>query len=108
MDNTAKNGKIVDDGDIFWFKDDLLHREDGPAVEWPDGTKEWYLNGKRHRGNGPAVEYADGDREWWLDGMEYNKSHYEWMTSTKKSNLIWITSDIGEKPINTNKVKIIK
>jgi hypothetical protein len=20
------------------------HREDGPAVEWPDGTKAWFLN----------------------------------------------------------------
>jgi hypothetical protein len=24
-----------------------LHREDGPAVIWADGTKRWYLNGKR-------------------------------------------------------------
>ena len=22
------------------------HREDGPALEFADGTKEWYLNGK--------------------------------------------------------------
>ena len=27
--------------------DDQLHREDGPAVEWEDGTSEWYLDGKR-------------------------------------------------------------
>jgi hypothetical protein len=27
--------------------DGKLHREDGPAVEWPAGTKEWYLNGKQ-------------------------------------------------------------
>ena len=23
----------------------ILHREDGPAVEWSDGFKWWYLNG---------------------------------------------------------------
>ena len=25
-----------------------LHRTDGPAIEYADGSKEWYLNGKRH------------------------------------------------------------
>jgi hypothetical protein len=24
----------------------LLHREDGPALEWSNGTKIWSLNGK--------------------------------------------------------------
>lgn len=23
-----------------------LHREDGPAITYPDGTKKWYLHGK--------------------------------------------------------------
>ena len=23
-----------------------LHREDGPAIEWSDGSKKWYLNGQ--------------------------------------------------------------
>ena len=23
----------------------MLHREDGPAYEYADGTKEWYING---------------------------------------------------------------
>ena len=23
----------------------LLHREDGPAIEWDSGAKEWWLNG---------------------------------------------------------------
>lgn len=25
---------------------DLLHRVDGPAVEWSDGRDFWYINGK--------------------------------------------------------------
>ena len=24
-----------------------LHRDDGPAVEYPDGRKEWWLHGKQ-------------------------------------------------------------
>ena len=23
------------------------HREDGPAIEWPDGRCEWWINGKK-------------------------------------------------------------
>jgi hypothetical protein len=35
-----------------------LHREDGLAVESPDGYTAWYKNGKRHREDGPAIEYC--------------------------------------------------
>lgn len=46
----------------------LLHREDGPAIEWPNGSKEWYQNGVRHREGGPASEYRDGTHKWWQNG----------------------------------------
>ena len=36
--------KVYDTGDKHWYLNGLLHREDGPAVEWPDGEKFWYLN----------------------------------------------------------------
>ena len=32
----------------FWYKDPamtILHRENGPACEFANGTKYWYLNG---------------------------------------------------------------
>ena len=35
------------DGQINWYLKDQTHREDGPAVIWPDGRKEYWLNGKR-------------------------------------------------------------
>ena len=38
---------IVDDyGDKYWYLNDNLHREDGPAIEFASGDKYWYLNGK--------------------------------------------------------------
>ena len=55
------------DGTKVWYLNDQLHREDGPAVEYADGTKSWYLNGQRHREGGPAIEWADGDKSWWLN-----------------------------------------
>ena len=27
---------------------DKRHREDGPAIEYPNGTKEWYLGGVKY------------------------------------------------------------
>ena len=37
--------KVYDNGRIEWRLDGKLHREDGPAVIWPDGTKYWCKNG---------------------------------------------------------------
>ena len=39
--------KIFKKGRKEWWFNNKLHREDGPAVERPDGTKSWYLNGKQ-------------------------------------------------------------
>ena len=59
------------DGDKAWYRNGLLHRDDGPTVEWADGDKEWWRNGQRHREDGPAVEYANGTKEWWQNGKRY-------------------------------------
>ncbi len=51
-----------------WYQNEQLHREDGPAVEYPDGTAYWYRHGRKHREDGPAVSYAGGQKEWHLNG----------------------------------------
>ena len=41
-------GIIKDDiGTKYWFFLKKRHRLNGPAIEWPDGTKFWYAYGKR-------------------------------------------------------------
>lgn len=54
-----------------WWRDGRLHRDDGPAVERPDGRREWWRDGQRHRADGPAIECADGYRSWYLDGQRH-------------------------------------
>ncbi len=49
-----------------------LHREDGPALSYPDGTNFWFRHGTIHRADGPAIERADGTREWLIDGELHN------------------------------------
>ena len=45
-----KTQYIKKDEDVLFYYSDKqmtkLHREDGPAIEWGNGTKFWYLNGK--------------------------------------------------------------
>lgn len=67
----SKPVKRVDrDGNVCWRLNGQLHRTDGPAVEYYNGTRCWYVNGQRHRTDGPAVESANGDREWYLNGKK--------------------------------------
>lgn len=63
-----------------WCQNGLLHREDGPAIERYNGDKEWFLNGKRHREDGPAIERYNGYKEWWLYGyfIKYGDQPKDW------------------------------
>jgi hypothetical protein len=55
-----------------WRRDWCLHREDGPAVVYPNGDLYWYQFGQPHRTDGPAIEYPAGDVYWFLNGVKYN------------------------------------
>ena len=61
-------------GTKAWYLNGKHHREDGPAAEHPDGYKSWYLNDKRHREDGPAIEHPDGSKYWYINGEEITLS----------------------------------
>jgi hypothetical protein len=69
-----------------WYFNDQYHREDGPAIEYPDGSKCWHLNGNLHRVDGPAIEYADGSKEWRLNGKLHRTDGpaIEWWNGSKE------------------------
>ena len=62
--------KVDSYGRKEWCLNNEYHREDGPAIEWPDGSKHWILNGQYHREDGPAIEWFDGSKHWFLNGEE--------------------------------------
>ncbi len=64
------------DGTNWWYLNGELHREGGPAIECPDGTKEWYLNGELHREGGPAIEWPNGTKDWYLNGRKHSFEEY--------------------------------
>ena len=73
-----KNGPAIEyaDGSKQWYINDKLHREDGPAIERANGSKQWYINDKLHREDGPAVEYANGTKEWWINDEKLTKGEF--------------------------------
>ncbi len=38
----------VHNGNKYWYYNNELHREDGPAIECVDGSKYWFLNGNEY------------------------------------------------------------
>ena len=55
----------------------LLHRLDGPAIEYPDGSKSWCQNGQLHRIDGPAVEWARGNKDWFINGKILTEAEFK-------------------------------
>ncbi len=52
-------------------------------------STNWYLDGKLHREDGPAREYSDGTKEWWLHGIEYSKQGF--LEKTKPTKELTVT-----------------
>lgn len=80
------------DGSKQWFKNGEIHRLDGPAIEYADGSKQWFKDGFFHRTDGPAVELADGTKEWYQDGELYregDEAHIEYSDGCKE----WYNND---------------
>jgi hypothetical protein len=78
--------KINDNGNILWYKEntEILHREDGPAIEYNNGDKAWYKEGLYHREDGPALEYADGRKYWHIDGIELTEEKFKMLVYSNK------------------------
>jgi hypothetical protein len=71
----------------YYNRNNELHREDGPAVEWVNPWflagilanypkdiihgKEWWFNGMKHRTDGPALELINGNKIWFLFGKRH-------------------------------------
>jgi hypothetical protein len=65
------------DGSTSWYLHGQIHREDGPAQEWPDGSKQWWVHDRQHRTDGPAVEVAHGNKKWWyVNGRQFTEDEF--------------------------------
>ena len=65
------------DNSVYWFANGRVHREDGPAIEWTNGTKYWYKDGKSHREDGPSIIYPNGEKYWRINKKIYLELEYK-------------------------------
>ena len=101
--------EITSTGSKFYHKDKemkILHREDGPAIEYNCGSKSWYINGKRHREDGPAVEWNDGIVNWYLNGEKLTEQ--EFLKRTGKEIILTMDEIAAKFGIEVSKLKIAK
>ncbi len=101
-----ENGPAIEyaDGSREWWLNGELHRKDGPAIEDRNGYKAWFLNGKRHREDGPAIENSNGYKAWYLNDTEY--SELEWEQEVKEINNRSYTGKVVE--IDGKKYKLVE
>lgn len=98
-----------DEGTTRWYNEEgLYNREDGPAIEYVDGTKEWWLNGELHREDGPAKEWADGYKAWYLNGKKLTEEEFNRRTQPikeilNKINRVEYTDSKGRKGVRYGK-----
>jgi hypothetical protein len=65
-----------------WFEIDekeyIWYQLQGYTIESGGSHVNWYLNGKLHRTDGAAVIYADGTTlEWYLSGEHYIEKDFK-------------------------------
>ena len=73
--------RFYEDCTVYLNKEGELHRLNGPAIEYADGTKGWYVDGKKHRLDGPAFEYTDGTKDWYVNGKWLTERQFKALTS---------------------------
>jgi hypothetical protein len=61
--------QIYPNGTICWWQHGKRHRDDGPAEQNVNGNSLWYQHGKKHREDGPAIEWPNGRKSWCLDNI---------------------------------------
>jgi hypothetical protein len=62
-----------------------LHRKDGPAIIFADGSVEWWLDGMRHREDGPAYVAASGTKAYYIAGYELTEVEFLALGKLKKA-----------------------
>ena len=74
LHNPSGPAVLYPNGTREWFVDGMPHRLDGPAISRKNGRQEWWLNGLRHRTDGPAIILKNGWKEWWVNGIRHNEN----------------------------------
>ncbi len=74
-----------------WIINGKFHRVDGPAIEWSTGSKEWWINGRLHREDGPAIIFHNGEKQWYLNYLNYTEEQWsQEVTKIKLKRILYL------------------
>lgn len=76
-------------GNKRYIKNNLFHRENGPAVELISGGCIWFLNGLKHRLDGPALDSGFGHKLWYYKGQKINCTTQDEFVKLLKLKAFW-------------------
>jgi len=71
-------------------------KKTGIFIKISDKAKRHYLNDFLHREDGPAIEFPNGNKEYYISGIEYLEEYY-WKEIKKRKSLNYILSSIRKK-----------
>jgi len=77
--------KMVIDG----VMQDVLHREDGPAIEYVNGDRAYYQHNLLHRLDGPAFHHISGYGAWYYQGQRLDCETQEEFETLLKLKAFW-------------------
>ena len=77
----------------YWFNYIRQHPTFTGCLINKDNNIYWFKNGKNHREDGPAMEYVNGSKWWWLNNEEY--SEQEWLIAARKFKLEKVLKNIN-------------
>lgn len=65
-------------GTIRYLLNGFLHRIDGPALIFNDGSYGWFLYDQLHRIDGPAIHFQNGKYdEYWVNNTCYSYEDFK-------------------------------
>ena len=93
--------KIWEDGSYEYWLNGKLHREDGPAICWVEDREEWWFYDVLHRSDGPAVIFLhDEDYPmWYINGKNISNKVIKWM---KRHQYTWTLENQWDDEIKTH------
>jgi hypothetical protein len=72
------------------------------TVKVYENRTEWWIKGKLHREDGPAVEWVNGSKFWYLNSIRLSESEF-----LNKTQTVEMTVEEISNALNKN-IKIIK
>jgi hypothetical protein len=92
------NPYINKHGTMEWLnKNRKLHRVDGPAVIYHDGSMEWLIDGKLHRTDGPAYIQCNGKSSWYINSIRcFNNKSFQKAAKLSDEDMIAIVLKYGD------------